>query len=101
MTPEQKVQTKIIEYLKSLRDAGMPIFYEKRQAGGFSYKKGIPDIYGCYAGLHFEVEVKRPGGVQSALQEKFEQIMKHAGAKYAVVSNINDFKVWFAQELMK
>lgn len=101
MTPEQKVQNRILSYLKTLKDAGMPIFYEKRQAGGFAYKKGIPDIYGCYAGIHFEVEVKRPGGSPSALQEKFEMIMKHAGAKYLRADNVEDFKQWFKEELMK
>ena len=101
MTPEQKVQNKILSFLKSLRDAGMPIFYEKRQAGGFSYKKGIPDIYGCYAGQHFEVEVKRPGGTQSALQEKFEMIMKNAGAKYVIADDAKMFQEWFKNELMK
>lgn len=100
MTPEQKVQTKIISWLKTLRDQGLPIFYEKRQAGGFSYKKGIPDIYGCYAGQHFEVEVKRPGGSRSALQEKFEQIMINAGAKYAVINDAEEFKAWFKDNLM-
>ena len=41
MTPEKRVQNKIIEYLKQLRDNNKPIFYERRQAGGYSYKKGI------------------------------------------------------------
>lgn len=68
MTPEQKVQNDIENHLKIYQKMGFPIFYQKRQAGGFNYKKGIPDIYLVIAGEHIEVEVKAAGGKLSAMQ---------------------------------
>ena len=53
MTPEKKVQNEIIKYLKS-----KDVFFERRQAGGFSYKKGIPDLYAVIDGMHIEIEVR-------------------------------------------
>lgn len=68
MTPEQKVQNNIEDHLKTYQKMGFPIFYQKRQAGGYNYKKGIPDIYIVIGGKHIEVEVKKPGGEPSSMQ---------------------------------
>ena len=58
MTPEKKVQNQIVNYLNELQTNGFPVFVERRNAGGFSYKKGIPDLYASVNGLHIEIEVK-------------------------------------------
>lgn len=71
MTPEKRVQNDIVDYLHELEKAGEPIFVERRNAGGFSYKKGIPDLYAVVNGIHVEIEVKQPGGSLSTMQEKF------------------------------
>ena len=42
MTPEKKIQNSIIKYFKDLQKQGYPVFIERRQAGGFSYKKEKP-----------------------------------------------------------
>ena len=54
-TPEDYVKDDIENYLDTLDNC----WRDTRQAGGFSYKKGLPDIYGCYYGYHFEIEVKK------------------------------------------
>ena len=74
MTPEKRVQNSIMEYFKHLEKNGYPIFYERRQAGGYSYKKGIPDLYVVLNGIHVEIEVKKPGGKLSTMQEKFRDM---------------------------
>lgn len=92
MTPEKKVQNDIISYLKSL-----DVFYERRQAGGFSYKKGIPDLYFVYNGQHVEVEVKKDGGSLSVMQEKFRDMCKDKSIKWACVSSLEEFKIFIKQ----
>lgn len=71
MTPEKRVQNAIVEYLTELQKQGEPVFVERRNAGGFSYKKGIPDLYAVINGIHLEIEVKQPGESLSTMQEKF------------------------------
>lgn len=42
MNEEKKLQNKIIKYYRALEKNGEPYFINRRQSGGFSYKKGIP-----------------------------------------------------------
>lgn len=92
MTPEKKIQNKILEYLKSLKDRGEPIFYERRQAGGLNYKMGIPDVYFVYNGTHVEVEIKQENGSLSIMQEKFRDRCKKNNIKWICAKNVNDVK---------
>ena len=89
---EGAVQAAIINYLKSLKDADYPIEYEKRQAGGFSYKKGMPDIWFTYNGIHVEVEVKDEGGHRSPMQEKWEERCKRKNIPYCCAYSVEDVK---------
>lgn len=95
MTPEKRVQNKIIEYLKQLKDNGKPIFYERRQAGGYSYKKGIPDLYAVYNGVHIEIEVKAPGGSLSVMQEKFRDNCQKINILWICVDSVEQLKLYF------
>jgi len=92
MTPEKRVQNEIIKYLKELQNQNLPVFYERRQAGGFSYKNGIADIYAVINGLHIEIEVKSKTGHQSIMQEKFQQKCERINIPYLLVNDIEDFK---------
>lgn len=92
MTPEKRVQNAILKYLSDLSKTE-PLFYERRQAGGFSYKMGIPDIYFVYNGQHFEVEVKAPGGKQSVMQEKFQEMCEKKNIPYICIDDVEDFKM--------
>lgn len=100
MTPEKKVQNKIIAYLKDLQEKGHPLFFERRQAGGFSYKKGIPDLYAVYNGIHIEIEVKKPTGELAVMQEKFRDKCEKLNITYIAARNIEEVIELF-QKLMK
>lgn len=55
---------------------------------------GDPDIYGCVAGQHFEMEVKRPGEKTTALQAHRLLDWHNVGAVTGVVHSLQE-----AQEL--
>lgn len=93
MTPEKIVQNAIVDYLTELEQQGHKLYHERRQAGGFSYKMGIPDLYAVYNGIHIEIEVKRPGGSQRAMQEKWEAKCKRLGIPYVCADSVDDVKL--------
>ena len=62
MTPEKEIQNSIMSYFKKLKASGIDNYVERRQAGGFAYKMGLPDLWVVIFGKHIEIEVKRPGG---------------------------------------
>lgn len=61
----------------------------KRHGNAYSVA-GDPDITGCYYGRHFELEVKRPDGRLTALQEQRLAEWTRAGARVAVVTTVED-----------
>lgn len=101
MTPETKIKNKILDYLKSLRESGAPIFYERRQAGGASYKKGIPDIYFVWKGIHVEVEVKQAKGELSTMQEKFRDRCLRIGTPYILAMSKEDVEEFIMKFLYR
>ena len=93
MTPEKQVQNEIVNYLHKLEDEGMPIFVERRHAGGFSYKKGIPDLYAAINGQHVEIEVKREyGGELSTMQLKFRDLCEKRKIIWICAKSVDDVK---------
>ena len=92
MTPEKIVQNDIMKYMKSLQEQGYPVYVERRQAGGFSYKMGIPDLYGIVNGRHIEIEVKRPGAERSSMQIKQQQKFEAVGALYICADSVDKIK---------
>ena len=95
--PETKIQKKILDYLKSLKELGEPIFYERREAIGLSYKKGIPDIYAVYNGIHIEIEVKTPEGELSTMQEKFRDRCKQINILWICARNVKEVEEFIIQ----
>ena len=93
MTPEKQVQNSLIAYMKKLQDSGVPIYYERRQAGGFSYKMGIADLYAVINGQHIEIEVKAPGGKLSPMQEKWRDKCKKLHIQWCCVDNVEALEV--------
>ena len=89
-----------MKYLKELKDSGEPITYGKREAVGFSYPDGIPDVYFDIRDIHCELELKAPKGKASAIQLKWELIFKKQGTPYL---RSNDFAeiVKFIQSNLK
>lgn len=101
MTPEKLVQSKIMAHLKKLQDEGHPLYYERRQAGGFAYRKGLPDVYFVYAGEHHEVEIKKLGGTMSTTQETWQRRFKQLGIPHICVDSITDFKDYIAKVIAR
>lgn len=92
-TPEKKLQNKIIALLES----DPTVYYERRQAGGFSYKAGLPDLWFLKNGKHVEVEVKAPNGYPTGLQLSKEKVLRAAGSLYWRGKNFEDFEKFFVQ----
>ena len=90
MTPEKRIQNAIIAYFKKLKAAGIDNYVERRQAGGFAYKMGLPDLWVCIFGKHIEIEVKRPGGQLRATQEKWATRFVEMGAEYICADSVQD-----------
>ena len=83
---EDNVKDPILKYLKNLPGC----FVQRREAGGFSYKKGIPDIYCVYKGIHYEIETKDPKGDTSVMQDKYKIILENAGCVYILAKSLED-----------
>lgn len=90
MTPEKRIQNKIVDFLHALEKDGEPVFVERRNAGGFSYKKGIPDLYAVVDGIHVEIEVKAPGESLSTMQEKYRDKCKRLHIIWICADNVQD-----------
>lgn len=58
---EQKIQAKILGFLKSRGCYTVKVMAANRN--------GVPDIIGCYKGHFIAVEVKRPGNKPTELQQ--------------------------------
>lgn len=97
MTPEKRVQNSLIKYMSKLREIEHPLFFERRQAGGFSYKMGIPDLYAVYNGRHIEIEVKAPGEELRPMQIKFMQQCCKLNILWICVSDLNALRQFFIE----
>lgn len=92
MTPEGKVKKAIKEWL-----AGLPnCWFFMPAAHGYG-TNGVPDIIGCYRGVFFAVEVKKPGGLNgvTALQRIQINAINHAFGYACVADNIDTVKEMF------
>lgn len=88
MTPEKIVQNAIVDYLTELQKDGLPVLVERRNAGGFSYKKGIPDLYAVINGIHLEIEVKAPGEQPTMMQLKYRDKCKARNIPWVCADNV-------------
>jgi len=100
MTPEGGIKAEIVKYLTILENNGYKILQFRRQAGGFAYKKGLPDLYVIFNGKHIEIEVKQPNGSMSTMQETWARRFKDLGIYYICVDSIEEFKKFF-DDIMK
>ncbi len=86
---EALVKKKVCEYLDTI--AGL--WWDRREALGLSYKKGVPDLYAVYKGYHIEIETKREkGGKLSTMQEKFKAAAPTYGMIYVNAKSVDDVK---------
>ena len=94
MTPEGKVKAKITKFLKSV---GPRLWYFMPVPGGFGVR--TVDYIGCYKGVMFVIEAKRPGKDATDLQKLTLENVKTAGGAAFVISDdesLNVFKKWIA-----
>lgn len=55
---ERLILNKTINYLKKLSKEKLNVYWERRQAGGYNYKIGLPDLWLVINGYHYEIEFK-------------------------------------------
>lgn len=90
MTPEGKLLSAIRSFLRAEMEKDN-CYFERRQAVGLDYHKGIPDIWFTKHGKHYEIELKKPGGVRSTMQVKWAQRLVKMGCEYALVDSFEQF----------
>ena len=79
---ESKIQSKI---LKNLKELG--VYAHKNIT---TNKKGVPDIIVCFKGKYLALEVKRPGGKTTELQDYNIVKIKQSGGVAEVVYSWED-----------
>ena len=89
---EKNLLKNVINFLKKLESEGKSVFWERRQAGGFNYRIGIPDLYVVTNGIHKEIELKDPKLKQ--FEYKPEQVLWQNKFKKVNIESIisNDFE---------
>jgi hypothetical protein len=65
------------------------VVVRKRHGSSWSVA-GDPDLYGSYKGRHFEIEVKRPSGEVSEIQQARLRDWERAGALVGVARGVED-----------
>ena len=101
MLLEKKVQNDVIKYFKKLQSLGYPVYFERRQAGGFNYKKGIADLYAIINGYHLEIEVKKENGVMSVMQEKWRDYCLKNNIWWICIKDVNELQKFLLKKLIK
>ena len=95
-TLEKEIQLAICDYLAYKgyffwRQNTIPVFDKDHFRAMPKYSmNGVPDIILIKDGIFWGLEVKQPKGKQSDNQRIFENRTKKAGAKYNIVTSIDD-----------
>ena len=82
---EKDITNAILKYLKSLNNC-----FAFKEHGGMYGTAGIPDIICCLNGRFIGIEVKRPGGKVSKLQEVTMKKINTAGGIAFVAYSVDD-----------
>jgi len=95
-TPEGKIQTEVLKYLKdkgyfAWRQNNLAI-YDPKMNGYRAHNglKGVPDILAVVKGTFTGFEIKTPKGRQSADQKLFQKRLERNGGKYHIIRSIQD-----------
>lgn len=79
MTPETKLKNDVQKFLNDLRVAGLPLWFFKTHACGYS-KSGIPDLAIICLGCSLWVELKAAKGKASPIQlRRIDEIREAQG----------------------
>ena len=93
---ERTLQKSVLKRLEKLRQSDPTLVYRKRH-GTVMGVTGDPDIYGLWAGVHFEIELKRPGQEPTLLQRTRCQEWELGGARGAVVHDMAELTAFLSQ----
>jgi hypothetical protein len=93
---ERALQKRVLKHLEKLRQSDPTLVYRKRH-GTVMGVTGDPDIYGLWAGIHFEIELKREGEEPTMRQRLRHQEWALAGARGAVVHNSTELTAFLSQ----
>lgn len=86
MTTEKTIENQIKRYLDSI-DA----WYLKVHGSAYQ-RSGVPDIIACINGRFVAIEVKKTGGVVSALQEANIRLIEQSGGVAFVAYSLEETK---------
>lgn len=100
VTKESTVTRQITAYLKTLKQAGEPIWFTKLH-GGPMQQAGLPDLIVLYRGRLFAVEIKRPGGKATQLQLHTLAEMQKAGATVCVARSVDDVRTLIEETMQQ
>ncbi|HXA25632.1 MAG TPA: hypothetical protein VNW90_25415 [Acetobacteraceae bacterium] len=92
MPLESQLLASITRRLKKLAQADPALQWRKRHGSVFTVS-GDPDVFGCWHGHHFEMELKRPGQSPTPLQCARLEAWKRAGAACFVIHSLAEFDV--------
>ena len=81
---ESEIRAQVKEYLQW---QGWFVFYHLQGLGSYP---GLPDMQAVKDGRTIYIEIKRPGGRQSAKQKKFQQELEAAGGIYIIAREVDD-----------
>ena len=91
---EGSLQAAVLRKLKAWRAADPTLVYRKRH-GSLMGIVGDRDIYGVWRGLHFKIELKRPGENPTPLQRARLSEWGTAGVTTAVLRSIPELEAFF------
>ena len=83
---EKNIQKEILNFLN------INGIFAFKVSGGMFQKSGISDIIACHCGKFVAIEVKRPGGKVSPLQEDFCQKVHYHGGQAIIAYSLDDVK---------
>lgn len=96
MLPEDRVLKPIIDYLTEHK-----IYFERRNATGLNYRKGIPDLWCVINGKHIEIETKREDGLGklSSMQIKWKSRLEKFNVTYWYADSFEVFLEYIDAEM--
>ncbi|MFW6270981.1 MAG: VRR-NUC domain-containing protein [Bacillota bacterium] len=80
----------IVKEIKNFLNGLDGCFCYKTHGGMYESLKGQPDISGCFYGLRFDFEVKKPGEEPTPLQKAVIRKMRKAGDIAGVVRSVDE-----------
>lgn len=86
---ESQLLASCTRHLKALARQDSTLSWRKRWGGPMT-TAGDPDIYGCWRGHHFEMELKRPGQNPTRLQHHRAEEWRRAGASCFIIHSLSE-----------